>query len=38
MEATAISGRIDVPITAGIIVLIALALLFGLHKLVISVK
>lgn len=38
MEATAVSGRIDVPITAGLIVLVALGALFALHKVVISVK
>lgn len=38
MEATAISGRIDVPITAGIIVFAALGALFALHKIVVSVK
>jgi len=37
-EATAVSGKLDTPITAGIIVLAALGALFALHKIVITVK
>lgn len=39
MEAmTTITGRLDTPLAAGIIVIGALALLFGLHKLSISIN
>lgn len=37
-EATAVTGQIDTPITAGMIVIAALGALFALHKIVVTVK
>ncbi|UGC97981.1 hypothetical protein [Rhodococcus phage P19] len=37
MEATSISGRVDVPMTAATIVVLALGALFALHKITVSV-
>lgn len=37
MQATSISGQIDVPITVGTIVIGALGLLWALHRLTINI-
>ncbi|ARK07698.1 hypothetical protein Toil_gp15 [Rhodococcus phage Toil] len=36
MEASSISGRVDVPMTAGTLTIAALVLLFALNKLTVS--
>lgn len=38
MEATAMSGRIDTPIAAGIVVVAAVLILVGLHRVVLKIK
>lgn len=37
-EATAVTGRMDTPITAGMIVLVALSALVGLRRIVVNFK
>lgn len=38
MEATSVSGRIDTPITAGIIVMVALLGLVAFNRIIVSIK
>lgn len=38
MEATAVTGRVDTPITAGIVVIVALLGLVAFNRIIVSIK